>query len=245
MKTLGVTAAFLVLMSGGQPAAGVDLSKIERRIVREPVYDTGKPKYCLLVFGPQAQTRVWLVLDGKALYADRTGKGDLTGPGKRLKNAIPTNTKEARYHIGPIIAADGKTRHPDVRVFVFETGRANKKVMIDVSVRLGGGASGAYPLQRVGEYSELQLADRPGDAPILHFDGPLTMALEDTKQVFVPGDKPSSLPVVVGTPGLGRETFAVVIFDSNAPAAVAQIAFPNRKAGGKPIVVEVPLRAPA
>src|SRR6516164_1580878 len=98
MKTLGVTAALLLLMSGGQSAAGVDLSKIERRIVREPVYETGKPKYCLLVFGPQAETRVWLVLDGKDLYADCTGKGDLTGPGKRLKNAGLKDSKMARYH---------------------------------------------------------------------------------------------------------------------------------------------------
>src|SRR5215471_11894944 len=98
MNTLGVTAALLVLLIAGQPAAGADLSKIERRIVREPVYETGKPKYCLVVLGPQAKTRVWLVLDGKALYADCTGKGDLTGPGKRLKNAIPKNTKMARYH---------------------------------------------------------------------------------------------------------------------------------------------------
>jgi hypothetical protein len=230
-------------MIAGQPAAGVDLSKIERRIVREPVYETGKPKYCLLVFGPQAKTRVWLVLDGKALYADLTGKGDLTGPGKRLKNANPRNTKKAQYHTGPILAADGKARYPDVIVFVFETGRANKRVMIDVTVPMGGGASGAYR-QRVGEQSELQFADRPGDAPILHFDGPLTMALESRKQVFVRGDKPSPLRVVVGTPGLGRGTFAWVIFDSNVPSAVAQIAFPNRKAGGKPIVALVPLKAP-
>jgi hypothetical protein len=44
---------------------------------------------------------------------------------------------------------------------------------------------------------------------------------------------------------LGRETFASLLFDSNAPAAVARIAFPHRKAGGKPIVVEAPLKAPA
>jgi hypothetical protein len=244
MKTLGVTAALLVLMSGGQPAAGVDLSKIERHIVREPVYETGKPKYCLLVFGPQAQTRVWLVLDGKALYADCTGKGDLTGPGKRLKNAHPKDTKLAQYRTGPIFAADGKTQYPDVKVFVFETGQANKEVIIDVEVPLGGGASGTYR-QRVGQGSELQFADRPGDAPILHFDGPLTMALEGTQPVFVPGDKPSPLRVEVGTPGLGRGTFAWVIFDSKALSAVAQIAFPPRQAGGKPIVVEVPLKAPA
>jgi hypothetical protein len=225
MKTLGMTAALLVLMIAGRAAAGVDLSKIERRIVREPVYETGKPKYCLLVFGPQAQTRVWLVLDGKALYADRSGKGDLAGPGKRLKNPRPKDTKLAQYHTGPILAADGKTRYPEVKVFVFETGRANQKVVIDVDVPMGGGASGTYR-QRVGQNSEFQFADRRGDAPILHFDGPLTMALESRKPVFVPGDKPSPLPVVVGTPGLGRGTFAWVIFDSNAPSAVAQIAFP-------------------
>jgi len=244
MKTLGMTAALVVLMTAGQPAAGVDLSKIERRIVREPVYETGKPKYCLLVFGPQAKTRVWLVLDGKALYADCTGKGDLTGPGKRLKNAMPKNTKMARYHTGPILAADGKTRYPDVRVYVFETGRVTKRLRIDVILPVGVATPWAL-WQWIGDESELPLADRPGDAPIVHFDGPLRLALADPKQVFVRGDKPSPLPVVVGTPGLGRETFASLLIDSTAPAAVAQIAFPNRKAGGKPIVVEVPLKAPA
>ena len=242
MKTLGVTAALLVLMIAGQPAAGVDLSKIERRIVREPVYETGKPKYCLLVFGPQAKTRVWLVFDGKTLYADRTGKGDLTGSAKRVKNANPRDPTLAKYHTGPIMAADGKTRYPDVMVLVYET-RGKKRVRIDVSLPVGVGAAWAYR-QRTGEESELQFADRPGDAPIVHFDGPLKLTLEDPNQVFVRGDKPSPLGVAVGTPGLGRETFAAVVFESNAPAGVAQIAFPNREVGGKPIVVEVPLKAP-
>jgi hypothetical protein len=35
-----------------------------------------------------------------------------------------------------------------------------------------------------------------------------------------------------------------VVLESNAPAGIAQIALPNREAGGKPIVVEVPLKAP-
>ena len=37
-----------------------DLAKVERKIAKEPSYQ-GKPKYCLLVFGPDAKTRVWLV----------------------------------------------------------------------------------------------------------------------------------------------------------------------------------------
>jgi len=46
------------------PAAEFDLNKIERTIAKEPVYQTKSPRYCLLVFGPEAKTRVWLVLDG-------------------------------------------------------------------------------------------------------------------------------------------------------------------------------------
>jgi hypothetical protein len=127
-------------------------------------------------------------------------------------------------------------------VLVYET-RGKKRVRIDVSLPAGVGAAWAYR-QRTGEESELQFADRPGDAPIVHFDGPLKLTLEDPKQVFVRGDKPSPLGVAVGTPGLGRDTFAAVVFESNAPAGVAQIAFPNREVGGKPIMVEVPLKAP-
>ena len=42
-------------------AQAVDLTKIPRVIAKEPAYQ-GKPKYCLLVFGPEAKHRVWLGL---------------------------------------------------------------------------------------------------------------------------------------------------------------------------------------
>jgi hypothetical protein len=47
-------------------ANAADLSKVDRTIKKEPAYQ-GKPKYCLLVFGPEAKARVWLVLDGDTL----------------------------------------------------------------------------------------------------------------------------------------------------------------------------------
>jgi hypothetical protein len=65
-------------------AAGADLSKVDRAIRKEPAYQ-GKPRYCLLVFGPEAKHRVWLVLDGDTVYVDRNGDGDLTGEGERVK----------------------------------------------------------------------------------------------------------------------------------------------------------------
>jgi hypothetical protein len=52
------------------PSFAVDLTKVDRTIVKEPSYKS-KPKYCLLVFGPEAKTRVWLVQDGDTLYVDR------------------------------------------------------------------------------------------------------------------------------------------------------------------------------
>jgi hypothetical protein len=44
-------------------AQAADLSKVDRSIGKEPAYQA-KPKYCLVVFGPEARARVWLVVDG-------------------------------------------------------------------------------------------------------------------------------------------------------------------------------------
>src|SRR5262249_47121195 len=77
-----LAAAMLLLAPLAQAA---DLARIERKIAKEPAYQTKSPKYCLLVFGLDAKTRVWLVQDGDTLYVDRNGNGDLTEEGKRFK----------------------------------------------------------------------------------------------------------------------------------------------------------------
>jgi WD40 repeat protein len=65
--------SLLTLLGLASAATAVDLAKIERKIVKEPAYRS-RPKYCLLVFGPEARTRVWLVQDdaftGLALSPD-------------------------------------------------------------------------------------------------------------------------------------------------------------------------------
>src|SRR6187401_2509659 len=82
MKTPTLLAAILLL---APPAQAADLAKLPRTIAREPAYQTKTPRYCLLVFGLDAKSRVWLVQDGDTLYADRDGNGDLTGEGNRVK----------------------------------------------------------------------------------------------------------------------------------------------------------------
>ncbi len=46
----------------GEPAA-VGLARIDRSIGQEPRY-VGKPHYALIVVGPRAEHRSWLVMDG-------------------------------------------------------------------------------------------------------------------------------------------------------------------------------------
>src|SRR5262249_61926022 len=46
-----------------------ELSNVDRRVI-EPA-GLVKPRYCLLVFGPEARTRGWLVEDGGTLSVDR------------------------------------------------------------------------------------------------------------------------------------------------------------------------------
>src|SRR3954465_7111954 len=85
----------LPLAVGVAAAPAADLTRIDRTLKKEPVYQSKSPKYGLLVFGPKAETRVWLVLDigdelaagdgsKTFLYVDRDGDGDLTGLGKKV-----------------------------------------------------------------------------------------------------------------------------------------------------------------
>jgi len=95
----------------------------------------------------------------------------------------------------------------------------------------------------IEEY-DFRFADRPPDAPIVHFDGPLTLRPMDTKQVLARGDQPARLPVMVGTPGLGKGTFTQVCFWEGDPDGAAEIVFPHRNPDARPIVVKVVLKSP-
>ena len=87
--------ALLVVGSLARPLpAGGDESKaqknkdpleaIDRRIVKEPKY-VSSPRYLLLVLGAKAETKVWLVEDGKTLYVDKNANGDLTDDGPPIE----------------------------------------------------------------------------------------------------------------------------------------------------------------
>src|SRR5262249_4699298 len=95
MKTWNFLAATVTVLLCGPAAVPADLAKVERRILKEPAYQTKTPRYCLLVVGPEAKKKIWLVQDGDVLYVDRNGNGDLTEDGERV--ALEQGDKSSRH----------------------------------------------------------------------------------------------------------------------------------------------------
>src|SRR5262249_59807388 len=96
MKLPCRAATLLTLLLAAQPALGVDLTKIDRTIAKEPAYQSKSPSYGLLVFGPEAKSRAWVVLDGDCVYVDRNCNGDLTEEGERLVIKNPKRNRDKK-----------------------------------------------------------------------------------------------------------------------------------------------------
>jgi hypothetical protein len=265
MCTLGL----LTLIAVPALAGGADLKSIERVIQKEPVYATKTPRYCLLVFGPEAKKRVWLVLDGESLYVDRSGNGDLTEPGKKQtpKKTDGTDDETLTFEVGDI--ADGKLVHHDFRVYLValsgyskafrdlpEVQKALKHnpkargVIITVetaSAEHSGDGRGGRLIQSASLYDQqglLQFADRAADAPIIHFGGPWQIMISTDKPALRRG-RECEITCVVGTPGLGAGTFAKVGYERLIPEMVhprVEIVYPSADKGSPPLTASHELK---
>ncbi len=218
-------------------AQAADLTKIERRLTKEPVYQA-KPKYCLLVFGPEAKTKVWLIIDGDTLYVDRNGNGDLTEKDERIdlpkykkeedsSSALIAGQREAKagnIHDGRFLHTDleitqarlnldYKPTDPDEQSFKRFAQSAPDGILYTVSLAVETRSGrGRVQFTAVADTQGfLAFTDRLENAPVIHFDGPLQMGLQPL-QKLLGGDKPTELHCWVGTPGLGVGTFAALVY---------------------------------
>jgi hypothetical protein len=287
MNLIRISLLALCLLLLAAPTWAADLTKIDRTLRKEPAYRSKSPKYCLLVFGPKAETRVWLVLDlvsepwetdgsKNALYIDRNGNGDLTEPGERVACTMqkrehwfsfsrkPSYTYDPCFEAGAVVERDGKTRHTGLTVEVGSYVQLYRPVSLSLTVEGRGKQSAGGP--------QLRFADRPEDAPVIHFNGPLMMRVSmEGGALSVPisyDDNPakrrrfyeqnpphwgqkkltrgrdSELYAQVGTPGVGLGTF--VTLSAGAPPAdvhpVAEITFPSADPKRPPITRRVVLK---
>ncbi len=203
--TLG---ALLMVLGGG--AGAQDLSKIERTLGEQPAYASKEPRYCLLVFGRKADTRVWLVLDlaydplrgkpGKteSVYADLNGDGSVTGDKERIPVTVVTKKVPAgyigrlsypeseqhlpRFTVGDVKSRDGTTAYKNLVLDVgwYIFGRKDREVRVSVDVP-------GYGRQSIGG-EQLWFADSPAKAPVIWFGGAMTMRLAPSGLLFLPVD---------------------------------------------------------
>ncbi len=250
-----LNAAFCLTVVGAGFIQAGDLDKLDWPLLKEPAYQSKAPKYALLVFGPEARTRIWLVLDGTTLYVDRNGNGDLTEAGEKVAGKKGDGVGLEDFYtfvIGEL--RDGDRRHRNVTLLVTGLGAATKtktavgsgSPVLSIRIRMEAEIPGfegvtkdGHVLQMTGANDgSLRLADRPREAPIFHFAGPLT--------VVVPGEptfrvnRELELYLGLGTPGRGQGTFVYTGYEGVVPPAAyprAEIAFPPQKPGKPPVKV--------
>jgi RNA polymerase sigma factor (sigma-70 family) len=232
---------------GTAPGPAVGLAKIGRAALKEPAY-AGKPRYGLLVLGPKAETRVWLVIDGDVLYVDRNGNGDLTEPGERVAGRRPHSPDSVEFSTGPFAEADGRTRHSDLIVsqyFARQYGHLVNSVAVTDVLGVRG--------QTTNGEDRCAFADAAKDAPVFHVNGPLTLRAhqvwveydrgngrklkeisevtgglidfrannvdgKDAPYTLGAGERVMKLMVQVGTAGVGKGSFAAVGAQEGFPA---------------------------
>lgn len=246
-------AAFL-FAPGAAAAADPDLKKVDRTITKEPAYVSKQPQYCLLVFGPKATSRVWLVIDGDFLYIDRNGNGDLTEPGERMRFSAFRTIEQGAFAAERDLEAgdifEGKLKHERLVVtqrrvkksfpakerweeeLLALAGKNKETLVYDLRLSLEIRPRPGDPIRIAGRISQYAGMDGAG---FLQFagrpeDAPIVhfrgpMQMGlHSPQQLVAGAEKSDLLTLVGTPGLGNGTFASVSYDGLITPGAAPVA---------------------
>jgi hypothetical protein len=215
------------------PAAGGDLKKIDRTIGKEPMYNS-QPQYCLLVLGPDAKTRVWLVLDGATLYVSGNKGGALIKATQRSENG------KSFFDLF-VAQSDGKTTHY-LRLSVSPTDGKTWEIVSRAD-------NMQHALQQTIE-GTITFADRAQTAPVVHLDGSYTSTLRErgliSKGQWVRARSEGELHVFVGSDVLQQSGSAFVRtwWQSGIPEQMrpmAEIEFPHRDSKKPPIKMRVSL----
>lgn len=249
MKVLMAMSVALVLTT--QVVQAQDLSRIDRTIRKEPTY-RGKPRYALLVFGPDAATRIWVVHDRNTLYLDRNGNGDLTDADEKIVASADrfSDSEQGEFSFDAGTITDGSLRHHRVNVSASKIDRLADdlpavKALLAKNPNARGyrvamelempGRTGAAAGGRVDHYTSvadlqgvLQFGETPATAPILQFRGPLKI-LPFGAHSFIP-DRETDFILAVGTPGVGPGSTVYVAYERLIPESAypeLEIAFPN------------------
>jgi hypothetical protein len=250
--------AVAVTVSCSAPAAAADLAKVDRSIGREPAYKSKAAKYCLLVFGPEARTRVWLALDGDTLYVGRNADGDLTAADARVEaskdrgagagDSLLFKAGDVRVgnltHKNLIVSVDKLDAlaeyEKDVKAYLAHNPGARRyEVYLEVErpgfkgVGFGGRVPHTAGFRDANGF--LRFGDTPREAPVLHFGGPWQITLFEPRRLTAGLE--ADVFLALTTPGVGPGTDVHVGYEGVVPEGVhprAEITYPPGAGGGPP-----------
>lgn len=257
-------SALLVVIGLSSPLLAADLGKIPRTIGKEPAYATKSPEYLLLVFGPDASDRVWMVRDGDTLYVDRNGNGDLTDRGEAIalkkRDGDDPEAEGRSFEVGDI-TVNGRT-HKAVAVGTVPLSKMGESFrnlsqakallrakpnahIVSVAMEVehpkikGPGVGGRVPVLTgpLDLNGMLVFAAKPAEAPIIYPDGPLQVTFFAELPTLQIG-RETDVVLTVGSPGLGNGTLTMLQYDQVIPAAanpVVEVSYPAAKEGAAPV----------
>ncbi len=185
--------------------------RAEYRVRKEPPYEA-RVQYCLLLLGREAKTRLWLASDGKTLFIDKNGNGDLTEPGE----AVPFAKGFAAFMTDSFPGHKGDAPHTSLHIAVRQRDWEKNE-------------GGYWALRAdVGDTYHMygfvhKFAQKPDDAPALHLGGPLRMGLYQLEGGSLVRGRPAELNAYAACQYPGVEKSFVDV-DRRCPKGVHPIA---------------------
>lgn len=220
------------VLSAADSVVAVDYGEMPRTLLQEPDYRADSPEYALLLFGPRADLRVWMVLDRDAVYLDRNGDGDLTQDGERFATADDCR--------GVTITSPDGGRYVISNVSRIETDvDGQQERLLIVHVDLPG-----PPAYR--QYCGVVLQDSAAKTHLAHFGGPLRVmpgsddGAPGPEHVLRIGEA-VELDVIFGTVDKAAGCWTVIEVEQGGKAAFPEGVFPAvdiefpARGGGAPI----------
>jgi hypothetical protein len=199
----------------------------------EPKYES-TPYYLRAIFGfgPQPNDPIWIVYDGRNLYIDRNGNGDLTDAGEKVVGSETEKGKpQSWWQIGnlgegtPSIASGGMYESRGRQVVQIHFAATDNKLY---------SGRNTYPA----------VTTDPAKSLIINYTGPLTVGLYRPDLAFKKS-KEEEFYYVLGTAGRTKHEFASINRDKVPATAYAEmtITFPPKEAGKDPVVKKYTLKS--
>jgi len=210
MRGVWTSLACLLCTPGvGQASDIPGVQNVDRRIEKQPQYVAARPLYGLLVFGPAAEKRIWMVLDHSkpnteyydVLYVDRNANGDLTDPTERVVGQM--ENADVRFRL--LDLKDPVTGAIHTRFTARVSGPPASTVMVSVQWRGRFKMGGGYPEDPDNGY--LKFTDTPANAPVMWANGDSPFRFQRWYSGKLPIGGEDDFKVLVGQPGVGPSTF--------------------------------------